>query len=340
MQVTVTGASGNLGTALLRRLAVDHPTWQVVGVARRRPERGEPAYDRVRWVTADLAGDASAALDEAMAGSDAVVHLAWLIQPARDEDLLERVNVGGSRQVFDAVARSRVPHLVHASSVGAYSPAPKTEVVDESWPTDGVPTSSYSRHKVAVERLLDDHAQRPGAAVVARLRPGLIFQQDAGSEVARYFLGPLVPSRLLGARHLPVVPVPDAAVFQVVHAEDVADAVVRMLARQAQGAFNLAGTPVITPHLLAEALGGRRVPVPPRVVRLAASLTWRARLQPTDPGWVDLAMCGPVMATGRARDELDWHAHRDARAALAELLEGMRRGAGTRSKVLAPRGRR
>ncbi len=54
-----------------------------------------------------------------------------------------------------AVAAAGVPALVYASSVGAYSPGPKDQPVDESWPTDGVASSFYSRHKVAVERNLD-----------------------------------------------------------------------------------------------------------------------------------------------------------------------------------------
>ena len=48
-----------------------------------------------------------------------------------------------------------MPALVYASSVGAYSPGPKDRAVDESWPTGGIQTSFYSRHKAEVERLLD-----------------------------------------------------------------------------------------------------------------------------------------------------------------------------------------
>jgi len=84
-----------------------------------------------------------------------VVHLAWLIQPSRDLAMLEATNVEGSRRVFAAAAAVGAGTLVHASSIGAYSPGPKDDPVGEDHPTDGIPTSFYSRHKAAAERLLD-----------------------------------------------------------------------------------------------------------------------------------------------------------------------------------------
>ena len=84
-----------------------------------------------------------------------IVHLAWLIQPGRDESVTSRVNLTGRRRVFAAAVAARVPSVIDASSVGAYSPGPKDRLVDESWPTGGISSSFYSRHKAAVERDLD-----------------------------------------------------------------------------------------------------------------------------------------------------------------------------------------
>jgi nucleoside-diphosphate-sugar epimerase len=337
-RLAVTGASGNVGTAVLRHLAASAPDVELVGVCRRAPRPGDPVYDRVRWVRVDVAApDAPDALARAFAGADTVLHLAWQLQPSWDLAALQRTNVEGSDRVFEAAHRAGVAHLVHASSVGAYSPGPKDRPVEESWPTDGVASSSYSRHKAAAERLLDRLERAPAAPAVARVRPGLIFQRDSGSEIARYFLGPLVPRALVGARRFPVLPVPDAAVFQAVHAADVADALWRVVSRRATGPFNLAAAPVLTPERLAEVFHARRVRLPEAAVRRAAELTWRVHLQPTEPGWVDLAFAVPVMSTERARAELEWVPRYDARAALAEMLDGMRAGAGTASAPLARR---
>jgi ferritin-like metal-binding protein YciE len=68
--------------------------------------------------------------------------------------------------------------------------------------------------------------------------------------------------------------------------------------------------------------------VPARVVRRLADLSWRARLQPTPPGWLDMARNVPLMSSDRAREELGWEPRRSGMEALEELLVGMRGGHG------------
>ena len=119
---------------------------------------------------------------------------------------LERINVEGSRRVFEAVAAAGVQKLVHASSVGAYSRGPKDREVDESWPTEGTPTSFYSRHKVAVERELDRFEAAIPRRAVVRLRPALIFKDEAATEIRRLFVGPFIPNFLLRRGLLPALP--------------------------------------------------------------------------------------------------------------------------------------
>jgi nucleoside-diphosphate-sugar epimerase len=140
MRVAVVGATGNIGTSLVEALGAVDAVEEIVGVARRAPT-WRPA--KTRWVAADITRDD---LSAALRGVDAVFHLAWLIQPSHDLATLHRVNVGGSARVFAAAAAAGARFLLHTSSVGAYSPGPAGgERVDESWPTDGIETSSYSR---------------------------------------------------------------------------------------------------------------------------------------------------------------------------------------------------
>jgi nucleoside-diphosphate-sugar epimerase len=65
-------------------------------------------------------------------GAGCVVHLAWRIQPSHEVGVLRRTNIAGTARVLRAGAEARVPTLVYASSVGAYSPGPKNGTVDES----------------------------------------------------------------------------------------------------------------------------------------------------------------------------------------------------------------
>ena len=334
MRIVITGASGNVGSALVRRLARsgDH---ELVGLVRRPPD-DDGALAAVEWSAVDLTDDtATDALRTACAGADAVVHLAWGFQPSHREEQLRELGVGGTARVIDAVVETGVPHLVHMSSVGAYSPKADDAPVDESWPTGGVPTSMYSRHKAAAERLLDEFEVDAPDVVVTRVRPGIVGQRAAGSALLRYGLPALIPAGLL--RHVPVVPIDAGLVIPMVHADDVADAIARILEQRPPGPFNLAAEPPIAAIDVADALGARLVHVPSGVVRAAVSASWHARVQPLDPGWIDMGYAVPLLDTTRARTELGWAPSTDARSVLAETLAGMQDTAWAGTPVLRPR---
>lgn len=331
MRIVITGATGNVGTALLRHLAStgDH---ELVGLARRIPDTPTVGGREVEWHSVDLTA-AEDPLPGIFAGADAVVHLAWGFQPSHDLDYLERLGVGGTRRVLGAVRAAGVPHLVHQSSLGAYSPASDDRPVAESYPTGGIPTSPYSRHKVAAERLLD--AAEGGDLVITRMRPGVVGQRAAGSALMRYGVPGLVPAWVLG--HLPLLPLDRGLRIAFVHADDVADALGRVLAQRAGGAFNLAATAPLTAADIAAAFGARLVHVPSAVLRAGVDVSWRLHLQQIDAGWLDMGFALPHLDSSRARSELGWVPSRSAPEVFAEVLDGMRTSASGPTAVLRPR---
>src|SRR5204863_7815086 len=283
------GASGNGGTGTLGALGDAPAVEEIVALARRRPQLELP---KARWAEADVTRDD---LVERFRGAACVIHLAWLIQPSRVTEVTTKTNVDGSRRVFAAVAEAKVPALVYASSVGAYSKGPKDRAVDESWPTDGIVGSYYSRQKAATERQLDEFEAAHPELRVVRLRPGLIFKDEAATQIRRFFLGPFAPNPLFRRKLVPVIPDVRGLRFQAVHSDDVGDAYRLAALGDAQGAFNIAADPVLDPPTLADALGARVVPVPRGALRSAAALSWHLRLQPTSPDWVQMALSVPIM---------------------------------------------
>lgn len=330
MRVVIVGASGNIGTSLLEALAGEDAVGSILGLARRVPEASFP---KTTWAAVDVRADD---LEAHVRGADAVVHLAWAIQPSRDSAALFATNVEGSRRVLDAVARARVPALVYASSVGAYSVGPKDRPVDESWPVEGIATSFYSRHKAEVEAMLTRFERERRDTRVVRFRPALVFKADAATGIRRLFLGPFLPAPLLRRSLVPVVPRHERLRFQGVHTRDVAEAFRRALVGDVRGPFNLASEPVLDGPQLARMADARSVAVPPRLLRAGAALAWRLRLQPSPPGWVDLAFGVPIMDSTRAREELGWRSATRADDALAEVLGGMRSGEGLGTPPLSP----
>lgn len=330
MRVVVTGATGNVGTSVIAALIRESSVTSIDALARRRPVGSLP--DGVRFVCADVA---TTDLISIFSGADAVIHLAWLIQPGRDEATTRRVNVDGSYRVFDAAARAEVGSLIYASSVGAYSPGPKDAPVDESWPTDGVSSSFYSRHKAAVERRLNVVEREHPDLRVVRLRPALIFKRDAASEIRRLFIGPFVPRWAFQSRFVPLVPDVTDLVFQAVHGDDIGEAYRLAAISDVRGAFNIASEPVIDLKRCAEILNARLIPTSPAVLRGAAAAAYALRLSPTEPGWLDMALSVPTMSTARATKELGFSARHSSEDALRDLFGGLREDAGGETPPLA-----
>ncbi|MFF3290992.1 NAD-dependent epimerase/dehydratase family protein [Streptomyces sp. NPDC003023] len=334
LRVVVTGATGNAGTSVVRALAGDSRIASVLGLARRIPDLD---VSRTAWAAVDLSrDDAGERLVRHLEDADAVIHLAWRFQLTHSPVTTWRTNVLGSLRLFEAVAAARVPVLVHASSVGAYSPGPKTGPgVDESWPTHGWPDAAYCREKAYLERVLDAYELRHPEIRVARVRPGFLFKESSASEQRRIFAGRFLPGPLLNPAVLPFVPDLEGLRFQVLHTDDAAQAYLNAVLLDARGAFNLAAEPVIDARILGEMLDSRVVRVPRRAVHTALSAAWRLRAVPASPHLFDALLRMPVMSTARAEEELDWQPRHTSRAALEEFLRGVRKGSGDRTAPLA-----
>ena len=144
MRITVTGASGLLGSSVARALVT---AGHEVTTLQRRPSGVDGAVDAIGSVT-----DA-AAVDQAVTGAEAVVHLAAKVSMMGDPKDFEAVNIGGTRTLVDAARAAGVQRLVHISS-------PSVAHTGESIIGDGAEPASpesargeYARTKGAGERI-------------------------------------------------------------------------------------------------------------------------------------------------------------------------------------------
>ncbi|MFJ7335622.1 SDR family oxidoreductase [Streptomyces sp. NPDC101116] len=332
-RIVVTGATGNVGTSVVRLLSEDPRIASVLGLARRIPDWSPPKTD---WAAVDLAAEGSG-LAEQFSGADAVVHLAWAFQPTHDPAATWRTNVLGSMRVFEAVATTGVPVLVHASSVGAYSPGPKDEAVDESWPTHGWPDAAYCREKAYLERALDTFERDHPATRVVRMRPAFLFRRESASEQRRIFGGRFLPGPAARPELLPVLPDIPGLRMQALHTDDAANAYRLALHSDVRGAFNLAADPPVDVRLLGEMFDARPVRLSRTVARSAIAAAWGLHLLPASPHLFDAVLRLPLMDCTRARTELGWRPEHTAPEVLEELLLGLRQGAGARTEPLRGR---
>ncbi|WP_367319131.1 SDR family oxidoreductase [Streptomyces sp. HUAS ZL42] len=332
-RIVVTGATGNVGTSVVRLLSEDPEVGSVLGLARRIPEWSPPKTD---WSAVDLASEQSGLADR-FAGADAVIHLAWAFQPTHDPARTWRTNVLGGTRVFEAVAAAKVPLLVHASSVGAYSPGPKEHAVDESWPTHGWPDAAYCREKAYLERALDTFERDHAGVRVVRMRPAFLFKRESASEQRRIFGGRFLPGPLARPELLRFLPDIPGLRVQALHTDDAANAYRLALRTDARGAFNLAADPPVDAEMLGEMLGARPVRLPRTAARSAIAAAWGLHLLPASPHLFDAVLRLPLMDCTRARAELGWHPERTATEVLEEFLQGLQRGEGAPTEPLRGR---
>jgi nucleoside-diphosphate-sugar epimerase len=332
-RIVVTGATGNVGTSVVRLLSEDPEVGSVLGLARRVPEWSPP---KTEWAAVDLAS-AQTDLVKIFDGATAVVHLAWAFQPTHDPAVTWRTNVLGSIRVFEAVAAAKVPTLVHASSVGAYSPGPKDHPVDESWPTHGWPDAAYCREKAYLERTLDAFDRAHPKVRVVRMRPAFLFKRESASEQRRIFGGRFLPGPLARPELLPFLPDIPGLRVQALHTDDAAEAYRLAIGSDVRGAFNLAADPPVDAHLLGEVFHARPVRLPRTAARSAIAAAWGLHLLPASPHLFDAVLRLPLMDSSRARTELGWSPRHTATEVLEEFLHGLQHGAGADTAPLRGR---
>jgi nucleoside-diphosphate-sugar epimerase len=326
--VAVTGPTGDIGRAFIRALERSREVGRIVGMARRPFDPTAEGWRKAEYRRGDVLDRAS--VEALVEDADVVVHLAFIILGSAEES--HRVNLEGSRNVFEAAIASGAQRLVYASSVSAYgfhpdNPQPLTEDV----PPRGSDNFYYSAHKAELEALLSD-LLRDGDTDAYVVRPSIVAGPQATTliDVMPYVqLSERMPSpvlRLLQAMPMlkPVLPDPGVP-LQLVHADDVASALrAGVLGRGTPGAYNLAGAGEITFGDIADALGWYTLPVPELAGQAAAELVARAPFVPPALQWLHAARVPVIMSTAKARRELRWRPRHSTRETLAETVRAAR----------------
>jgi UDP-glucose 4-epimerase len=328
LTVAVTGPTGEIGLPLMAELERDPAVEAVRGMARRPFDPAGEGWEKATYRRGDILdrGSLAALFD----GADVAVHLAFAIFGGREET--RRVNLEGSRNVFEAAISAGVERLVYASSVAAYgfhpdNPQPLTEKV----PPRGSEGFYYSAQKAELEAALDELL--PGSGVDAYVfRPCIVAGPRATMLIEQVVngarLGDPLPVVRRGLGRLPLIrPVlPDVdAPIQLVHHDDVARALAAAIAGAGDpGAYNLAGEGLVRLGDIARALGWRTVPVPSPAVGVGAGIAKRLAFLSPQLEWATALQTPVVMATDKARRELDWEPVFDAPETLIQTAVSAR----------------
>jgi len=325
LRVAVTGPTGEIGISTIEALEGHPDVAQIVGMARRPFDPAERGWSKTVYRQGDILD--REAVDALVADADVVVHLAFIVLGSRQESA--RVNLAGTRNVFEATVAAQCPRLVYTSSVAAYgyhsdNPVPITEDV----PARGSPEHYYSEQKAACEAALSEITSG-SALVVFVLRPCIVAgpKATALADAMPWNRLPGPARRITEALPLLKPPFPDPGTpMQLIHHDDVAAAIALATtsASAPSGAYNLAGDGVLSLSQVGAALGARPVKVPRAAAVATSELISRIPFVPSALEWLHAGRTSVVMDTSKARNQLGWQPHFSAAETLSALAGAVR----------------
>jgi UDP-glucose 4-epimerase len=244
LTVAVTGPTGDIGKPLLGVLERNDAVEKVLGMARRPFDPAAEGWSKVSYRQGDILDrEAVAGLVD---GADVVVHLAFVIFGSHEET--HKVNLEGTRNVFEETVRAAVPRLIYTSSVAAYGFHPDNpQPLAEDTEAKGSDDFYYSAQKAELEALLRDTLQgTPTEAYV--FRPCVVAGPQATTVIEQALSQVQIGLGLPGVRQAmdllpffrPLIP-NNGVPFQLVHHDDVARAIEAAIAGRGEpGVYNLA----------------------------------------------------------------------------------------------------
>src|SRR5215210_6699651 len=306
--VAVTGPTGTFGHGLMPLLQADDRVARVVGIARRPFDPASEGWTKMEYRQGDVREPAT--LEEAFAGADVVVHLAFMITGNASRGTIRAINVEGTVNALRAAAAAGARRFVYASSVAAYGFHRDNPVgMDEDWPVRPADHLFYAQEKAEIESLLREEAAAHPELDLYLLRPPIVLgPHTLGAKDV--LPGPLAPvgrrlGGLLGRMPVPFpVLAPDLPV-QFIHEDDVGRAfLLCIVAAGPPGAYKIAGDGVLSGAEVARELGFTALPVPGGPVQSWARAVAGLPFTPAAAGWVEAISHQAIMDAGRAKRAL------------------------------------
>ncbi len=327
--VAVTGPTGSVGAAFVRALDREPTVAKVLGMARRPFDPVELGLRKLEYRRGDIQD--RAAVNDLVAEADVVVHLAFIIWGSPEET--RKVNLSGSRNVFEATFEKGAARLIYTSSVAAYGfETEHRDLLTEEDAARGSDSHYYSRQKADLEDMLLNLSRAHPKTDVYVFRPCIVAGPTALELIEKIPLvktGARIPQsirKVVGKLPLlrPVLPDPGIP-FQLVHEDDVAQALVLgTLGRGTPGTYNLAAEGEMSISDLARALGWYSIPLPDIALDATARIVSRLPLMPAETAWVDALRVPVLVSTDKARKELGWEPVNDAFDTLSQTVHAAR----------------
>src|SRR5947208_15153843 len=292
----ITGGSGYIGGRLTDELSGRDETEKIVDVDLRPPPRTWPKHE---FVKADIRDRKQIRELLERHEIDAVLHLAFVLNPIRDEDKMYDIDVNGTQAVLQAAADGGVKQVIQTSSATAYGAFPDNpKPIAEDWPVRGAPDFSYAKHKADSDRIAQLWALQNPDAVMTIVRPSIVFGPSVDNYTVRAFA------------NNPFVPILDGVdeEFQLVHEDDVVSALIALLDGKHAGAFHLAGDGLLTWGRAAELVDKKTRQISLKNMKRFNHAMWKLHVPRTEApaGNLDFIRYPWVVSTEKLKSTAGW----------------------------------
>lgn len=263
-RILVTGSSGYYGRALVRAMKSEWPDAEILGLDVVEPKSDPPHRFGKCDITGPDVGSHMAAFKP-----DLVLHLAFVVNPMRDEARMHQINVGGTQNLLAALKNNPPRQLLIASSATAYGAWPDNPLpITEQQPLRSRTDFRYAADKVRVEEIVAEFAAKHPQMIVSQTRPCIIYGPGMTNFMIPLFTMPPILS----------LPGGDNSTIQFVHLDDVVRATMVILKSESRGAFNVAPPDWQTIRELGKLSRRLVLPVPYAALRALTTVWWALRL--------------------------------------------------------------
>lgn len=262
--IAITGASGYLGTQLLKRITQEPAVERVIAIDVKEPSLALP---KVTFIHHDVRQP----LIKIFADNkiDTAIHLAFVVLPIHDVAKAEEINIGGSKNFLAACAAADVKQVYYMGSNTEYGThADNPPLFREDMPLRPNPDYSYACDKARVDRLFQDFAEKnPDICVtIGRTAP---------------VTGPCGEACGLTALFLPVMvkALGKNPLWQFIHEDDLVELTVLLLKNEKAGIYNLAGDGALPYYQMIKKMGKPSIALPSWLLYRGIQISWKLHLQ-------------------------------------------------------------
>ncbi|MDA8403973.1 MAG: NAD-dependent epimerase/dehydratase family protein [Desulfobacteraceae bacterium] len=271
--VAITGVNSYFASTILPRLQSDPGVDKIIGIDV-TPWKG--GYPKVEFYREDVR---SPKFKDILKGVDVVYHFAFIVGEIKDKQKIYDININGSRNVFEACVHNGVRKVIYAGSITAYGSYADTPLgLTEDYPLKSNPDSYYNRSKVEVENAVVDFFMDHPEIVLTIMRVGLL----CGPKIDNMF-------SKLWAMKIGSLPMGSRAYLQMIHEEDLGEAMQLAFEKDLPGVYNVAGDDAVSSRWCFRQAGVFIIPLPMFLLKPLADLAFFLKLFPAGGGWASVS---------------------------------------------------